>query len=90
MRHVSSEAGIYDARKAVAAVPHGRDFYNPNDKENKGRVPNFELTMGRSPAGRIHNGKAFFALAQNCRDGARIVRRHGTERQAGEQRSLIQ
>jgi hypothetical protein len=43
MRHVSSKAGIYDARKAVAAVPHGPDFYNPNNKENKGEYLTLSL-----------------------------------------------
>ncbi len=58
LTRISFEANVFDVRNAVAAVLHGPDLYDPNDKENKGRVPNFEITMGKSPAGRIHNGKA--------------------------------
>jgi len=62
LTHISKEANVYDVRKAVAAVLHGPDLYDPNDKENKGRVPNFEIIMGKSPAGRIHNGKAILRV----------------------------
>ena len=55
LTRISSDADVYDVRKAVAAVLHGPEFFDPNDKENKGRLPNFEIIMGKSPAGRIHN-----------------------------------
>jgi RNA-dependent RNA polymerase len=58
LTRIDFEADVYDVRKAVAAVLHGPDLYDPNDGENRGRVPNFEIVMGKSPAGRIHNGKA--------------------------------
>lgn len=65
LTRISKEANIYDVRKAVAAVLHSPDLYDPNDKENKGRVPNFEIIMGKSPAGRIHNGKAILRVGAN-------------------------
>jgi hypothetical protein len=58
LTNIDFDADVYDVRKAVAAVLHGPDLYDPNDKDNKGRVPNFQIAMGVSPAGRIHNGKA--------------------------------
>jgi RNA-dependent RNA polymerase len=65
LTRISFEANVFDVRNAVAAVLHGPDLYDPNDKENKGRVPNFEITMGKSPAGRIHNGKAVLRVGAN-------------------------
>jgi hypothetical protein len=41
LTRISFEADVYDVRKAVAAVLHGPDLFDPNDRENKGRVPNF-------------------------------------------------
>lgn len=64
LTRISFEADVYDVRKAVAAVLHG-PLYDPNKKENKGRVPNFEITMCKSPAGRIHNGKAILRVGTN-------------------------
>jgi RNA-dependent RNA polymerase len=61
---ISFEADVYDVRKGVAAVLHG-PLYDPNKKENKGRVPNFDITMCKSPAGRIHNGKAILRVGNN-------------------------
>lgn len=58
LTNISFEADVYDVRKAVAAVLHSPEIYDPNDRQNKGRLPNFEIIMGKSPAGRIHNGKA--------------------------------
>ena len=65
MKWISSEADVYDVRKAVAAVLHGPDFYDPNDRKNKGRVPNFDIIMGKSPAGRIHNGRAILRVGSD-------------------------
>ncbi|KAI0251717.1 RNA dependent RNA polymerase-domain-containing protein [Lactifluus subvellereus] len=48
----------YDVRKAVELVLHGSEIYDPNDKRNKGRKPNFEVVMGKSRASRIHDGTA--------------------------------
>lgn len=62
LTRISFEADVYDVRKAVAAVLHSSDLYDPNDKEHKGRVPNFEIVMGKSPAGRIHSGKAILRV----------------------------
>jgi RNA-dependent RNA polymerase len=62
LTRISFEADVYDVRKAVAAVLHSSDLYDPNDKKNKGRFPNFEIIMGKSPAGRIHNGKAILRV----------------------------
>jgi RNA-dependent RNA polymerase len=72
LTRISFEADVYDVRKAVAEVLHGPDLYDPNDKENKGRVPNFEITMGKSPAGRIHNGKAILRVGSNL--GRRLLK----------------
>lgn len=58
LTRIDFDADVYDVRKAVEVVLHGPDLYDPNDKDNKGRVPNFHIVMGISPAGRIHNGKA--------------------------------
>jgi hypothetical protein len=57
-RRIDHDADIYDVRKAMEFVLHGPDLYDPNDKRYKGRKPNFEVVMGKSPAGRIHNGTA--------------------------------
>jgi RNA-dependent RNA polymerase len=58
LKRISFEADVYDVRKAVALVLHGPELYDPNDKKNNRRKPNFEVVMGTSPAGRIHNGTA--------------------------------
>ena len=62
LKWIHVDADIYDVRKAVQEVIHGPELYDPNDKENKGRTPNFEVVMGTSPAGRIHNGTAALRL----------------------------
>ncbi len=69
---ISFEADVYDVRKAVAAVLHGPDLYDPNEKKNKGRVPNFEIIMGKSPAGRSHNGKAILRVGSDL--GHRLMK----------------
>ena len=68
---IDFEADVYDVRKAVAAVLHGPDLYDPNDRENNGRVPNFEIVMGKSSAGRIHNGKAVLRVGSKL--GRRLI-----------------
>jgi len=72
LTQISFEADVYDVRNAVAAVLHGPDLYDPNDRENKGRVPNFEVIMGKSPVGRIHNGKAILRVGRNL--GHRLLK----------------
>jgi hypothetical protein len=72
LTRISQEADVYDVRKAVAAVLHGPDLFDPNDRENKGRVPNFEIIMGKSPAGRIHNRKAILRVGSNL--GHRLLK----------------
>ena len=72
LKRISFEANVYDVREAVAAVLHGPDLYDPNDKDNKGRVPNFDVIMGKSPAGRIHNGTAILRVGSNL--GSRLIK----------------
>ena len=72
LTNISFEASVYDVRKAVAAVLHGPDFFDPNNRENKGRLPNFEIIMGKSPAGRIHNGKAILRVGSKL--GSQLLR----------------
>jgi len=62
LKWIHVDADIYDVRKAVQEVIHGPELYDPNNKDNKGRTPNFEVEMGISPAGRIHNGTAVLRL----------------------------
>ena len=69
---IDFEADVYDVRKAVAAVLHGPDLYDPNDRENNGRVPNFEIVMGKSSVGRIHNGKAVLRVGSKL--GRRLIK----------------
>ena len=75
LTNISFEADVYDFHKPVTAVLRGSDLYNPNDKEdkeNKGRVPNFEIMMGKSPAGRIHDGKAILHVGSKL--GRRLIK----------------
>ena len=72
LTRIDFDADEYDVRLAVAAVLHGPDLYDPNDPENKGRVPNFEIEMGKSPAGRIHNGTAILRVGSTL--GRRLLR----------------
>jgi RNA-dependent RNA polymerase len=65
LTRISFDADIYDVHKAVAAVLHGPDLFDPSDEENNGRLPNFEIIMGKNPAGRIHNGKAVLRVGSN-------------------------
>ncbi|KAI9449714.1 RdRP-domain-containing protein [Lactarius psammicola] len=62
LKRIDFDADIYDIYKAVALVLHGPDLYDPNDRRNKGRKPNFEIVPGESPAGRIHNGTALLRV----------------------------
>lgn len=55
IKAIDFRADVYDVQKAVEDVLHS-DLYDPNDPINKGRKPNFEVVLGESPAGRIHNG----------------------------------
>ena len=72
LKWIHADADIYDVRKAVQDVLHGPELYDPNNKENKGRKPNFEVVMGISPAGRSHNGTA--ALRLPVRLGQKLFR----------------
>jgi RNA-dependent RNA polymerase len=56
-------ADVYDVRKAVELVLHGPDLYDPNDPKNKGRKPNFEVILGESPAGGIHDGTGILRVS---------------------------
>ncbi|KAI0253578.1 RdRP-domain-containing protein [Lactifluus subvellereus] len=72
LRPIDFDADVYHVRKAVELVLHGPDLYDPNDKKYKGRKPNFEVVMGKSPAGRIHNGTAVLRVAGDL--GLRLIR----------------
>jgi RNA-dependent RNA polymerase len=72
LKWIHADADIYEVRKAVQDVLHGPELYDPNNKENKGRKPNFEVVMGISPAGRSHNGTA--ALRLPVRLGQKLFR----------------
>jgi len=72
LKYVDLDADIYDVRKAVEEVLHGPDLYDPNHKDNKGRKPNFMVLMNKSPAGRIHDGKATLRLPAKL--GSRLFR----------------
>jgi RNA-dependent RNA polymerase len=72
LRRIDFEADIYHVRKAVELVLHGPDLYDPNDKKYKGRKPNFEVVMGKSPAGRIHNGSATLRVTTDV--GERLLK----------------
>ena len=74
LKRISFDADVYDIRKSVALVLHGPDLYDPNDKDNKGRKPNFEIIPGESPAGRLHNGTAI--LRVNAKLGQKLLRWH--------------
>ncbi len=77
LKRISYDADIYDVRKAVELVLHGPDLYDPNAQENKGRKPNFEIVMGESPAGRLHNGTAILRVTSSL--GLRLLRWHREE-----------
>jgi RNA-dependent RNA polymerase len=62
LKRISHDADKFDVRKAVELVLHGPDLYDPNDKENKGRKPNFEIVMGESYARRLHDGTAILRV----------------------------
>ncbi len=72
LTRIDYDADVYDVRKAVETVLHGPDLYDPNDRDNKGRKPNFQIEMGKSPAGRIHNGRAALRLPSKL--GARLFK----------------
>ena len=60
---ISRDANVYDVRKSVELVLHGRDLYDPNSKEHKGRKPNFQVVMGQpESADRLHNGNAILRV----------------------------
>lgn len=62
LTRIDHGADIYDIRKAIQEVLHGPEFYDPNDRENKGRKPNFQVILRKSPSGRMHDGKAALRL----------------------------
>ena|SRR6266702_4698004 len=72
LKRISFDADVYDVRKAVELVLHGPDLYDPNDEENKGRKPNFQVEMCESPAGRLHNGTAILRVPTKL--GLRLLR----------------
>ena len=72
---IDFEADVYHVRKAVELVLHGPDLYDPHgphDKRYKGRKPNFDVVMGKSPAGRIHDGTAILRVPTDV--GSRFLK----------------
>ncbi|KAH9956636.1 hypothetical protein BC827DRAFT_1230509 [Russula dissimulans] len=69
---IDFNADVYDVRKAVALVLHGPNLFDPNDPDNHGRKPNFEIEMCKSPADRIHNGKAILRVSTKL--GRRLLK----------------
>lgn len=63
LKGIDREADIYDIYDGVALVLHSPELYDPNDRIHKGRKPNFEIVLGESPAGWIHNGTAFLLVS---------------------------
>ena len=63
LKGIDFDADIYDIYDAVALVLHGPELYDPNDRTNKGRKPYFEIVLGESPVGWIHNGTAFLRVS---------------------------
>lgn len=72
LKNVDFDANIYDIYEAMERVIHGPKLYDPNDRKNRGRKPRFEIVLGVSPAGRIHNGTA--TLLVPVRVGKRLLR----------------
>jgi hypothetical protein len=62
LKGIDFDANIYDIYEAVELVLHGPDLHDPDDPRNKGRKPNFEIVLGASPAGRMHNGTAILRV----------------------------
>ena len=70
---ITHDANVYDVRKSIELVLHGPDLYDPNDNQNKGRKPNFQIVMGQpESANRLHNGTAI--LRVNTGLGLRFLR----------------
>ncbi|KAH8995456.1 RdRP-domain-containing protein [Lactarius akahatsu] len=72
LKRISSDADVYDVRKALELVLHGPGLYDPKDKNNKGRKPNFLVVMGESSAGHLHNGTAILRVPTKL--GLRLLR----------------
>ncbi len=72
LTRISFDADEYDVRKAVAAVLHSPELFDPNDRDSKGRLPNFEVIMGKSPAGRVHNRTAILRVGST--PGRRLLK----------------
>ncbi|KAI9446028.1 RdRP-domain-containing protein [Lactarius indigo] len=72
LKSISFDADVYDVRKAVELVLHGPDLYDPNDRDNKGRKPNFLIDMGESPTSHLHNGTAILRVPAKL--GLRLLR----------------
>jgi RNA-dependent RNA polymerase len=68
IKAVHFDADVYDVRKAVELVLHSPELYDPNDPKNKGRKPNFDVELGESPAGRIHNGTGILRVSVRVGD----------------------
>ncbi|VDB94968.1 unnamed protein product [Peniophora sp. CBMAI 1063] len=62
LKYIDFEATKYDVQKAIEAVLHGPDLYDPEDPNNKGRVPNFSVVLKESHVGRLHAGEGTLGL----------------------------
>ena len=62
VKNVDFDANIYDIYEALECVLHGPELHDPNDRKNRGRKPRFEVVLGVSPAGRVHNGTAILLV----------------------------
>jgi RNA-dependent RNA polymerase len=71
LKRISHDADKYDVRKSVELVLHG-PLYDPNDRDYKGRKPRFEVKMGESPAGRLHDGTAILYVPRKL--GQKLLR----------------
>ncbi|KAF8267887.1 RNA dependent RNA polymerase-domain-containing protein [Lactarius quietus] len=72
LKGIHRNAILEDIYEGVALVLHGPELYDPNDRRNKGRKPNFEIVLGESPAGRTHNGTALLRVSVEV--GRRLFR----------------
>ncbi|KAF8260154.1 RdRP-domain-containing protein [Lactarius quietus] len=68
---INHDANVYDVRKSVEIVLHGPNMYDPNDRENNGRKPNFQVVMGRHESDDLHNGTAILRVTNKV--GVRLL-----------------
>ena len=62
LKNIDFDANVYDIYEALERILHGPELHHPNDRKTRGRKPRFEVVLGVSPAGRIHNGTAILLV----------------------------